>query len=559
MKGGEKIMYNSIKIPVPGLDLAARIQPAETVASNKAQLPSGDVQSRDSFDKVLARVEGGNNGRDLSKRAEGIAKPVERSKNSNGKSDSVSAPAVADTGSQVVNSELSAKTATSNGSSANSQTSTVQGDSGGGQASHAPIVSGVTNSAPTAIAEELTAGINQTLLSTLLSSFATGTANEPAIGDLQSVVPGNPQADSVNITKDTFLPNLSVLTDSVENVSREVIEPGNPQDARLIRQDNPVLNRREDIPQPDLSIASRDASPAYTRGSEWTGILEFSRLLNPTVEKSASSPASRDNPAENLPSRNIVAPRTDDSVLRLNSQTGKSRFEDTVRFVNDRTNFSDSVGSRANYQPNPAISQDNRMPLILNSTAPVAYESGIFRPVAEIAQTATPAGTAVSAEMPVQPIARFQPVDFTARINPENLVSDIKEAFMRIGPDGRGEARIVLHPPELGELVVRLESSRNGVVRAEFHTISPLVREALESGLERLTNALKSEGLTLSHAEVHLDMHPGPEGRSGESDSRSSEGSLYNSDEDAQETGISPGAGTEFVSLPEGATICVYA
>jgi flagellar hook-length control protein FliK len=185
---------------------------------------------------------------------------------------------------------------------------------------------------------------------------------------------------------------------------------------------------------------------------------------------------------------------------------------------------------------------------------------GVFRPFTAASTDGTPAGGAASGGAPVQAIQTVQPAAASVKLTPENLVADVREAVMRLAADGSGAARIVLHPPELGELVVRLESSRNGVVRAEFHTVSPLVREALEAGLDRLTDALKSEGLTLAQAQVYLDLHLGPEGRSGESEQGTTDGTLFpNDQEDALKTGIPDGAVPDFERLPEGATISILA
>jgi flagellar hook-length control protein FliK len=117
----------------------------------------------------------------------------------------------------------------------------------------------------------------------------------------------------------------------------------------------------------------------------------------------------------------------------------------------------------------------------------------------------------------------------------------------------------VLNPPELGELIVRLESARNGTLRASFHTMSPLVRESLESGLSKLTEALKSEGLTLSQAEVHLDFHLGTQGHPGESNPDQSGGSSTSHSFDAETAVDSGNAGSVFERLPDGATISILA
>ncbi|MFH1677051.1 MAG: flagellar hook-length control protein FliK, partial [bacterium] len=141
----------------------------------------------------------------------------------------------------------------------------------------------------------------------------------------------------------------------------------------------------------------------------------------------------------------------------------------------------------------------------------------------------------------------------------EAVVKDVKDAVIRLASDGRGQARIVLHPPELGELVVRISSAKDGVMRAEFHTFSPLVRDAIEAGLNRLIDALKAEGLTLERAEVFLNMNHGAQDNGTSEGFETTDNSLpdYGYDEPIfGEQSINP-MNTEL--LPEGCTICVYA
>jgi flagellar hook-length control protein FliK len=161
-------------------------------------------------------------------------------------------------------------------------------------------------------------------------------------------------------------------------------------------------------------------------------------------------------------------------------------------------------------------------------------------------------------------VTRISPVSgekFT--VDTETLISDVRESVMRIASDGRGEVRLVLHPPELGELVVRIESAKNGIVRAEFHTVSPLIRESLEAGLQKLTDALKSEGLTLEHAEVYLNLGPGAGRGFDEAGRNMSDGLHQNSPMgiEASESQYSDQYSNSIFAerLPEGSTISILA
>lgn len=152
----------------------------------------------------------------------------------------------------------------------------------------------------------------------------------------------------------------------------------------------------------------------------------------------------------------------------------------------------------------------------------------------------------------------FSFINTPTGVDMNKLVADVKESVIRLTSDGLGSARIVLHPPELGELVIRLENLRHGVIRAEFHTMNPVVRETLEAGLSRLTDALKAEGLTLTHAEVHLNFNMNANGRSGEFDQVNQlEGTTLQDSAENADAGFMDSLSNE--RIPEGATVWLLA
>jgi hypothetical protein len=301
---------------------------------------------------------------------------------------------------------------------------------------------------------------------------------------------------------------------------------------------------------------SESVTPAQDRrppGPEWTGVLELSRLLKPITQR---EPVLRERSAEpepRPPDEVIWQPRPRSDAAEMSRQPQQSRFSHTPPAQPAARQATDQLIWRPfNRAETVQVSGTPREPFSLASNA--------FRPPLEGALQATAGGGTAEATSMVQGAPRAPLAPASHRIDPEMLVADVRQAVIRLTADGQGVARMVLHPPELGELIVRLESAKNGVVRAEFHTFSPLVREALEAGLTRLTEALEAEGLTLAQAEVHLDLHLGAEGQNGEAGFESADGA-YAVDRLQPEQSVQNLQDIQQAveRLPEGATISIYA
>ncbi len=323
------------------------------------------------------------------------------------------------------------------------------------------------------------------------------------------------------------------------------LRPSVSNDSDSGRGDEILRTRRQaSDPQPVRTTAPR---------SEWTNILEFNRLLNPRIEREPS-----------MPNRSFEPMRTDAGPprqdVRANPEPSRnpemSRFD--FRPVGDKTTGAEDLSRTKLWMPEmkPDAAYDRAA---FRDFAPLIRTA--FLPAADKAVHITPAG-GVEQSGPIgrSPVQTMQSTGTDLKIDPRALVSDVREAVLRIAADGRGEARITLHPPELGELVVRLESARNGVVRAEFHTLSPLVREALEAGLSKLTDALKAEGLTLAQADVHLNLQLGAEGNAGEPGENPTPGDpTIGAHQEASASNAVDESTPVVERLPEGATISVLA
>lgn len=90
-----------------------------------------------------------------------------------------------------------------------------------------------------------------------------------------------------------------------------------------------------------------------------------------------------------------------------------------------------------------------------------------------------------------------------AALPPDVTHSVVRQAVraVRIAGTGGGAVRLHLHPPELGEMHVRV-SVEGGTVTADLRVESHAVREAILSGLGDLQRALADHRLTVGHVDV---------------------------------------------------------
>ena len=82
--------------------------------------------------------------------------------------------------------------------------------------------------------------------------------------------------------------------------------------------------------------------------------------------------------------------------------------------------------------------------------------------------------------------------------------SMFKQIAMRLA-DGRGEMHVLLDPPELGELDLRLLVDEHGTLRLSIWAERAETSLALEKHLHELRQSLAHSGLAIAHAEVRSD------------------------------------------------------
>ncbi|HEX9744080.1 MAG TPA: flagellar hook-length control protein FliK [bacterium] len=327
----------------------------------------------------------------------------------------------------------------------------------------------------------------------------------PLAANPQPVVPSGTVPGFSQILGPEIEPDLPIQVPAAD-IDLPIPEIRIPQpivpDRPLVRDNVPLVIPSTETESPELLFNQRTLNPIQTQRPEWTGLINFDELLDTSGNRDRDlSPQLDQVVRRNFSVTEPVIkpePKGFQHGRDFSSRNFESRFNDPV-IENPRVRIQNFAPSN----PPPTVNAPQGNPLNY------AFARNVFRGDV-LNQSVNPiTGTATESAQPLQARPLSQPLFSTVKFTPENIVSDVKEAVIRLASDGRGEARLVLHPPELGEIVVRLESARHGVFRVEFTTYSPVVREALSAGLDKLTDALKSEGLTLEHSDVNLNMQLG--------------------------------------------------
>ncbi len=533
------------------LNLAVEIDPAQVTQAIPA--PSRSAPDRgdapETFDRVLARAERKSESEPATgdERQVSEQSPVRAEKPAQDKG---KRPEADENSATAANVGAAGSPATDESPPRTSGPQTEEGGGGGG-ATEAVSATDLKTAADSAFADAVRQALTDSKLAALLAKGlgnvvipdeTAGNGVEPGLPASQSA---NPSATGLPVPGETGSTADSADIQSLIQQQRLV---GRPLDLNPTA-DNAARDQSNSVRLEQLRITDSSGQPVR---SEWTEALDVSGLLSPTDDReSAPEPPPRQQ-VKAAPERPFDSRRPTDETPR---DPAPSRFntretgESTQKLVDSKLWF---PGTRTDVEGQASV---------LRETAGSIYQA--FRPQIGVSPEASPAAAASNPEAPIQlgrPVDASQYLGSRLTIDPEVLLSDVRQAVMRITADGRGQARIVLHPPELGELVVRLESARNGIVRAEFHTMSPLVREALEAGLSKLTQALEAEGLTLAQAEVHLSFHFGPEGNPGQHEPSSEGGNSSPANPD-ERFGFDPSGGpSQFVErLPEGSTISIFA
>lgn len=566
-------------------NLAMEIKPADPVNVSKQSKPEFQVRSTDpeTFDRVLDRIERRNpeskagdtqpGVKSDGRREIGQDQVTEKSASKRSGHDEKSAkdsnqkdPTV---GEESVISPVRDESAQNASNDAVDSTPPAEGQQGDTQ----PIMQNVGQESLAGRNDQLLPGVNllpifripflmtseeQTVLDAIpqvtnstLPVSAETTAVEPGPSALPSTGIQSPE-----LTGNTSLSPGEIDVETVVVLDRDLETPGNGTPVIQAANTRDGVQSRQQIEIPvDNQIRIDPTAISASRTipeSQWTSFIDIDELLNPTIRDNSTEYQAR------IPiSRHVID--FDPSVRETRPQINPvPRNPETSRFEwrqpeNQGTRLIENVGLQ---QSKPESVQQAAI------LEPLFRFSNVMRSLFEISEQNQQPATVVE----TGPIGQLSNAARSHAVlagkfavDSEMLVSDVREAVMRIASDGRGEARLVLHPPELGELIVRIESAKNGVVRAEFHTISPLVRDSLEAGLQRLTDALKAEGLTLEYANVHLDFGLGTEGEPGQANFGQNGSGFHGSADDPAVSAAQMNMDPVVERLPEGSTISVLA
>jgi flagellar hook-length control protein FliK len=128
---------------------------------------------------------------------------------------------------------------------------------------------------------------------------------------------------------------------------------------------------------------------------------------------------------------------------------------------------------------------------------------------------AEPAPTSGSVETVTRPeqVARTgrisEPAPLRPRVTLAELAEEARAVIRMTAGGGLSAARIILSPPELGQVEIRLRY-RGGGVRAELSAESVQAAQALGQASAELRRSLEDQGLTVLGLDIR---HSGPEAR----------------------------------------------
>lgn len=129
------------------------------------------------------------------------------------------------------------------------------------------------------------------------------------------------------------------------------------------------------------------------------------------------------------------------------------------------------------------------------------------KPVAIIAETGdVPPRAPLASAAAAEPLAGLSLSD-----EPAAMVSRLASGIEGLILKGREEAVVRLHPPELGELRIRI-AAHQGDVMVQMTVQSPAVRDMLAAQLDRLRLSLAESGLGSALLSVQVDARAGNEG-----------------------------------------------
>lgn len=125
-------------------------------------------------------------------------------------------------------------------------------------------------------------------------------------------------------------------------------------------------------------------------------------------------------------------------------------------------------------------------------------------------QQSAAAAPATSAAAAPSPMAAY---NISAPLGSDAWQASISQHSLRLAANGDGEARLTLHPRELGQIQISMKLDASH--QAQLHFVSPHahVRDAIEAALPQLRQAFAAGGLALGQSSVGYQSSPHSSGQ----------------------------------------------
>lgn len=337
--------------------------------------------------------------------------------------------------------------------------------------------------------------------------------------------PVDADAPSVAAADATGFSVLAASTPSVEAVSTEVPEgkfgesfagavadaaAGAAASAESVATSDPAPEPPVEVRPHEATSVAEGESPAETRTPEAAAVAS---TLAERAPRAATAPISTGERSAPQPSANPVeSTRVTDSIPRVLQPQSSARGD---------SNPGEQAPERALASVSPLTASDKRS----RSTDAVFEIERAAAHEANAVETNSDAPVGVPVDTTSVPrLPESSSVQGSERVLPIAAPETIQARAEWLATQGGGTARLVLHPPELGEIAIRV-TVRHQAVTVEMVAHTAIARSIAEEQSDRLAQAFASRDLRLEQFEVR---------RSDPSDS-SSTGQFGSSDAGARE------------------------
>ncbi len=302
--------------------------------------------------------------------------------------------------------------------------------------------------------------------------------------------------------------------------------PGQGENAPVVPDNNPGQPK----PQPGPAVMSRPAGAGNPNALGWQssgapGIEAIVEGLPATGEKAVPAPVPGVVATETPEATRGTAPRAGGAADWKPGHDGGSAGKEHQAPTQDKPGqpvFPElklASKSTQNAAPRVTVADATREVIAeMMSSGPPGETSAarVALPVsAVVGLSATPSMEAMPQSVPtLTDVPQPQSELLVLKSDMTRLTTDVRSILIRALGDGASEARLDLHPPDLGSVQVRLVE-QNGALRLLFEVQSRAVRDALVANQAQLTEMMSEQGLEVTDFTVDV--------RSGRGDAQSFE------------------------------------